>query len=113
MKAFLNLRVHVQRWVVWWMVVGIMCGIVAITNILEHNLTRAQDRILIAIGIMNWLLGGLICYAFSGVRIQELSRSASRKKEIGPEPQAGPEWHAASDFLMPGNRKSLLPPRYR
>ena len=71
MKGFLHLRVRIHRWVVSWMIIGVVCGVVAITNILEHNLTRAQEGILIAVGILNWMLGGLVCYALEGVRIEE------------------------------------------
>ena len=112
MKAFLHLRVRIHRWVLWWMVFGVVCGVVALTNILERNLSHAQERILIGIGIWNWILGGLICYAYEGVQIE---KSAERHQEVEPKglQHPDPEWHSASDFLLPGNRKSILPPRYR
>ena len=112
MKSFLHHRVHVHRWVVWWMVLGVVCGIVAVTNILEHNLTRAQERILILTGVLNWILGGLICYASEGIRIE---KPTAPQQTVAPKPLPvhDEEWHAASDFLLPGNRKSLLPPKYR
>jgi hypothetical protein len=94
------------------MVLGVVCGIVAVTNILEHNLTRAQEKVLILTGIMNWILGGLICYASEGIRIEKPSHP---QEKVAPKalPVHDEEWHAASDFLLPGNRKSLLPPKYR
>jgi hypothetical protein len=112
MKSFLHHRVHIHRWVVWWMVLGVICGIVAVTNILEHNLTRAQERVLILTGVLNWILGGLICYASEGIRIEKPS---SPEAQIAPKafPVHDEECHAASDFLLPGNRKSLLPPKCR
>lgn len=112
MKSFLHLDVRIHRWVVWWVVLGVVCGIVAVTNILEHNLTRAQERVLILAGVLNWFLGGLICYATEAIRIekppQHEDRVASKVLPVHDE-----EWHAASDFLLPGNRKSLLPPKWR
>jgi hypothetical protein len=94
------------------MVFGVICGIVAVTNILEHNLTRAQERVLILTGVLNWILGGLICYASEGIRIEPPSHPA-KKAAPKPLPRHDEEWHAASDFLLPGNRKSILPPKYR
>lgn len=112
MKSFLHRRVHIHRWVVWWMVLGVVCGIVAVTNILEHNLTRSQERVLILTGILNWILGGVICYASEGIRIEPPSHPAEKTapKILPPHDEEG---HAASDFLLPGSRKSLLPPKYR
>jgi len=112
MMSFLHHRVHIHRWVVWWMVLGVVCGIVAVTNILEHNLSRAQERVLIATGVLNWILGGVICYASEGIRIEPPSHP---EEKAAPKalPHDDEEWHAASDFLLPGSRKSLLPPKYR
>jgi hypothetical protein len=112
MKSFLHRRVRMHRWVVWWMVLGAVCGIVAVTNILEHSLTRAQERVLIAAGVLNWILGGVICYASEGIRIDKPSSPAGKVTPSALPPH-DEEWHAASDFLLPGNRKSLLPPKYR
>jgi hypothetical protein len=94
------------------MVLGFVCGIVAVTNILEHSLTRAQERVLIAMGVMNWILGGLICYASEGIRIEKPSNPAEKSapKVLPHDDEVS---HAASDFVLPGNRKSLLPPKYR
>jgi hypothetical protein len=110
--SFLHHRVHIRRWVAWWMVLGVVCGIVAVTNILEHSLTRAQERVLIVMGVLNWFLGGVICYASEGIRIEKPSHP---EEKVAPKslPVHDEEWHAASDFLLPGSRKSLLPPKYR
>jgi len=58
-----------------------------------------------------WLLGGLACYGYGGVRIEQPHR---RQSEDGHALAftSQKEWHPASDFLLPGNRKSILPPRY-
>jgi hypothetical protein len=93
------------------MVVGVVCGVVAVTNILERNLSRTQESILLAMGVLNWILGGLVCYACDGIRFEEPHHTAEPKVH----PRQEQEWysHSASDFLLPGNRKSLLPPKYR
>jgi len=97
----------------WWMVFGIVCGVVALTNILERNLSHAQERILIGIGVWNWILGGLICYAYEGVQIEKSAEMHHHEVETKGLPRPDQEWHSASDFLLPGTRKSLLPPRNR
>src|ERR1700679_3466892 len=98
MKSFLHRRVRIHRWVVWWMVLGVVCGIVAVTNILEHNLTRAQERVLIATGVLNWILGGVVCYASEGIRIEPPSHPGE-KATPKSLPSHDEEWHAASDFV--------------
>jgi hypothetical protein len=111
--SFLHHRVRMHRWVAWWMVLGVVCGIVAVTNILEHSLTRSQERVLILTGVMNWILGGVICYASEGIRIEPPSHhpvGTTAPKALSHDDE---ESHAASDFLLPGSRKSLLPPKYR
>jgi hypothetical protein len=111
--SFLNRRVRIHRWVLWWMVVGIVCGVVAVTNILERNLSRAQERVLLAMGVMNWILGGLVCYACDGIRLVEPPHP-SHKTELKALPSHDQDRsYAPSEFILPGNRKSLLPPKYR
>jgi hypothetical protein len=104
----IHLRVH--RWVVWWVYVGLACGAIAVVNILGHNLTGTQDRILILIGTAHWLLGGIVCWAFDGVQID------TRRPPVTPgEPHDTTpltEYHPASDFLLPGGRRSILPWRH-
>jgi hypothetical protein len=102
-KAF---RVH--RWVLWWFYVGVVCGIVAIANILFRDLTQTQERALIFFGIMHWLLGGLVCWACKGIRTEKPMQPPVEKQ---PESVAQEEeWHAASDFLFPGGGHTVLPP---
>jgi len=73
----IHLRIH--HWVLWWFGVGIVCGVVALVNILSRDLTRIQDRIVVAIGVLFWLLGGLVCYAYDSVQIEEHSPPSTRK----------------------------------
>jgi hypothetical protein len=104
-----HLRIH--RWVMWWFYVGVICGAVAIVNILGHNLTGTQDRIVLMIGVAHWLLGGIVCWAFEGIKV--VPAPASTRPARKPDPNAPEtEWHPASDFLQPGGRHSLLPWRH-
>jgi hypothetical protein len=99
----LHLRVH--HWVVWWFCIGLVCGIVALVNILSRNLTRSQEDVVLALGVINWVLGGIVCYSFDGIRIE--NPSPAKKLEIRPDTEK--EWHSASEFLQPGRHKHLLP----
>jgi len=104
-----HIRVRVHRWVVWWLCFGVVCGAIALVNIFFRDLTRQQDKIILIVGVIHWTLGGLVCWAFDGVKIEtvptpERTESAERRPIR--------EWHSASEFLLPGGRKSLLPPWY-
>jgi hypothetical protein len=102
-KAF-----HVHRWVLWWFYVGVVCGIVAVANMLFRDLSRTQEHVLIFLGTMHWLLGGLVCWACEGIRTQKPTQpSEERHLESAPREE---EWHAASEFLFPGRGHTLLPP---
>jgi hypothetical protein len=81
----IHLRIH--HWVLWWFGVGIVCGVVALVNIFSRDLTRVQDRIVLAIGVLFWLLGGLVCYAYDSVEIEEHSRTSTRKDPRQGSPQ--------------------------
>ena len=103
----IHLRVH--PWVLWWFWLGVILGGVAILNILSRNLSREQEMFLLLVGGANWILGGVICYAIEGVKIVRIQEEPHNQ---APQLSESREWHAASDFLLPGNRKSILPPRY-
>lgn len=102
-----HLRIH--HWVLWWFYVGVVLGVVAVVNILMRDLARPQERAILILGLLFWVLGGFVCHAFDGIRVV-----ASRK----PHQQAAKEtirdrdkeWHPASDFVLPGSHKHLLPP---
>jgi hypothetical protein len=102
-----HIHVHVRRWVLWWSYVGIVCGAVALVNILFRDLTRTQDKVILILGVLHWVLGGIVCWAYDGVKI------VSNAPESRPMPHAddGKEWHSASEFVLPGAHHSLLPPR--
>jgi hypothetical protein len=94
------LRAH--RWVIWWACIGLICGAIAIVNMLGHHLSRVQDRILIILGAAHWVLGGIVCWIFEGVEIKR--RNPSPPRENTTDPASTTEWHPPSDFLLPGRR---------
>jgi hypothetical protein len=104
----LHLRIH--RWVVWWFVIGVVCGVVALVNILSRNLTRSQEDVVLILGLIHWILGGLVCYSLDAVRIEQRPAKTAKPNPPSP-PRIGDEkeWHFASEFLQPGRRKRLLP----
>ncbi len=65
------IHVKIHRWVLWWFYIGIVCGVIAVVNILTRNLTRLQDHVILIVGAVHWALGGVVCWAFDGVRIHE------------------------------------------
>src|SRR2546423_1135201 len=95
-----HLRVH--HWVVWWFVIGIVCGIVALANILSRNLTRSQEDIVLVIGAIHWILGGLVCYSFEAIRIERPKPALKPEQPSSESHGDDREWHPPSDFLQPG-----------
>ena len=67
-----HLRIH--RWVIWWFYFGVVCGLVALVNILGRTLTRTQEHILLIVGISHWILGGFICWAAEGVQVHSVQQ---------------------------------------
>ncbi|GEM_PF-3442097 len=99
---------HVRRWVLWWLYVGVACGVVAVSNIIFGDLTRTQEHALIFLGIMHWLLGGLVCWGFGGIKAEPPRQP--RAEEHSDAASSEKEWHAASEFVFPGARHAFLPP---
>jgi len=108
---YLHIQLRIHRWVIWWVFIGVLGGIIAGINMWGHNLSRAEDRILILLGAAHWLLGGIICWMSDGVEIEPQQSPAPPTQEL-QDPTAAKEYHPASDFLLPGNRRSLLPWRH-
>jgi hypothetical protein len=102
----MHMHLRIQRWVVWWFYVGVVCGVIALSVMVGHNFTGAQDRTLLLLGVAHWLLGGIICWAFDSVRVEPRSPSPPAQKP--PKISVEKEWHPASDFLMPGGKHSLI-----
>src|SRR5690242_20024360 len=108
----MQIRLHIRRWVIWWFYVGVVCGALAIVNILGHHLAGAQDRLLILLGAAHWLLGGIVCWAFDGIRVQREERPQQQSAPQQVQPDHSLEFYPPSQFLLPGNRRSLLPWRH-
>jgi hypothetical protein len=109
--GFMHFHVRIRHWVAWWFYVGVVCGVIALVNILGRNLSPTQKDIVLIVGALFWLLGGLACYGYDGVRIEMPPKSSGIA--AGPETSRQQmEWHFASEFVLPGNRKNILPPRY-
>jgi hypothetical protein len=104
-----HIHIRIHRWVLWWLCLGVVVGAVALVNILFRDLTRTQDKVILVLGIMHWVLGGLVCWAYDGVSI---TPAPPLERSQFPPIEDAKEWHAASDFILPGGRKSLLPPRF-
>jgi hypothetical protein len=102
-------HVHLRPWVRWWIFVGIVCGVVALVNILFRDLSELQIATIIAMGALFWSLVGIAAWGYGGIRIVA-APPAPEISEIRTPPQQ--EWHAASDFLFPGTGKALLPRRH-
>ncbi len=62
---------HVRRWVVWWFYVGVVCGVVALANIFFRHFTRTEDEVILLLGVLHWILGGLVCWAWEGVTLEK------------------------------------------
>lgn len=104
-----HFHLHIQHWVVWWFYVGIVCGVVALTNIFFRHLSETQVKLVLVFGVLHWVMGGVVCYCIDGVKIappQETTHAPEHSDTLDRE------WHSASDFLLPGNRKSILPAAY-
>ncbi len=106
----MHIHLKVQHWVLWWFYLGIIGGAIALANILWRDLSPEQIKLVLALGVLNWVLGGAICYCYDGVKIDDAAQR--HHTPISPAGTPKSEWHAASDFVLPGGRKSLLPPKY-
>jgi hypothetical protein len=110
-EGLMFVHLKMSRWVIWWVYVGVVCGVVALINILgREDLSRTQERVILLIGVAHWVVGGLVCYALDAIRFE--GPSAEAKTAEPAKLREAPEWHPPSDFLLPGGKKSILPPRY-
>ena len=71
---------HVRRWVVWWFYVGVVCGAVALANIFLRHFTRTQDEVILFLGVLHWILGGLVCWAWEGVKFEKPAQGQENQK---------------------------------
>ena len=105
-----SFHLHIQHWVIWWFYLGIVCGIVALTNIFARHLSETQTKLVLVFGVLHWVLGGVVCYCVDGVKIVPPQERPSPAPNASAAPET--EWHSASDFLLPGNHHSILPSSY-
>ncbi len=105
----MHLHMRIHHWVLWWFYLGVICGIIALANILWRDLSPPQIKLVLAFGVLHWVLGGVVCYCLDSVKIEP---SQPSRKGVEPRTAQQTEWHSASDFLLPGSRKSILPPKY-
>ena len=108
----MSVHIRVHHWVIWWFWLGVVFGAVALVNILVRDLPRTEDRVVLLVSALFWVIGGVFCFALEGVKLESRSDWAGRRNSAGPRLGADCESHAASDFLLPGTRKSLLPFRH-
>lgn len=106
----MHIHVKIHHWVIWWFYLGVTCGVIALVNIFLRNLTPTQIKLVLVFGVLNWVLGGFVCYCCDGIKIETPPQPPI--KPIQPGVARREEWHSASDFLLPGARKSLFPPKY-
>jgi hypothetical protein len=107
----MHIHLKIHRWVLGWISVGVVLGAVAVLNILAHHLTPTEDRVLIMLGVAHWLLGGMICWAFEGVKVETPPANEPPVEKV-LNPTQHTEYHSPSDFLLPGNKQSILPWRH-
>ena len=69
---------HVRRWVRWWFYVGVVCGAVALANIFFRHLARSQEEVILFLGVLHWILGGLVCWAWDGIRLEKPGQTAQQ-----------------------------------
>lgn len=101
----MHFHVRIHHWVVWWFYVGVVCGVIALANILGRNISDAQIKLVLIVGAMFWLLGGLACYGYDGVKIEMPPKPSGNT--AGPGTLLQMEWHYASEFVLPGTEKAF------
>ena len=90
----------------WWFGIGVTCGVVALANILGRtDLSRIQEQAILLTGVAFWLLGGLVCYAFNGIRFD----APSQEPKHDEPPQNPGTIRMACRVRLPAARKSQEP----
>lgn len=105
-----HIHLRIRLWVIWWFCIGVVGGVVALVNILGRHLTRTEEETFIIFGVLHWLLGGFVCWALEGIQVQPPSPELP-ENHLPTRTTPETEWHPASDFLLPGSGKRLLPPK--
>lgn len=101
---------NVHRWVRWWFYVGVVCGAVALADIFFRHLTRTQEDVILLLGVVHWCLGGLVCWAWDGIRLEK----AIQEQKSEPETLApGSEPKVLTDFMLGGAPRRTTSERLR
>jgi hypothetical protein len=109
LEKVMHVHVRIHHWVLWWFYVGVACGVVALSNILLRDLSRTQEKVILVVGVLHWLLGGLVCYACEGIQVQEPPQPAKNTPTANTVEER--EWYPASYFVLPGRGGKLLSPK--
>ena len=64
------MKIHLHRWVVWWFWLGVLGGAIALPNIIFRHLTHLQETVILLFGVVHWLFGGFVCWAWEAVKIE-------------------------------------------
>ena len=106
----MHIHIRIHHWVLWWFYIGVICGVVALVNILGRDLSPTEEKVILMVGVLFWVLGGIACYGCDAVKIDIPDQHPKTPVKPGTSRQL--EWHYASEFVLPGNRKSILPSKY-
>jgi hypothetical protein len=103
--------IRFHRWVVWWFGLGVFGGILALGNIFLLDLTRQDERVILLFGLAHWLLGGLVCWALEGVKLETERQTQDL---VSGKPTTDmveePKQNVASDLIARQNRQ--MSPRH-
>jgi hypothetical protein len=103
--------IRFHRWVVWWFGLGVIGGVLALGNIFLLDLNRLDERVILLFGIAHWLLGGLVCWAFEGVRLEtELQTQDLVSGKVITDTVEEPKQNVASELIARQNRQ--ISPRH-
>lgn len=112
----MHVHIRVHHGVLVWFYVGVVCGAIALANILGRNLSPAAVKWILVIGALHWLIGGILCYEWDAVRIETPHREARTDHVQGKTGKTRlvphTERHYASEFVLPGSGKHLFHPKY-
>lgn len=99
--------IRFHRWVVWWFCLGVFGGVLALGNIFLLDLTRLDERVILLFGLAHWLLGGLVCWALEGVKLETESQTQDL---VSGKPTTDmleePKQNVASELIARQNRQT-------
>lgn len=96
----MDFHLRVRHWVVDWFIIGVVCGAVALVNILFHRAAPDDVALSLFFGALYWIIGGVVCYCVEGVQVEAQHHAEHGATILSAKDQR--EYHCASDFLLPG-----------